>query len=86
MNIDGTIEHYMNVELFIEALRRAGRDLTREKLIQALESFDNYYTGKGSYCTFTPTRREGIGGGVILEAVNHKKWKTISDWIDVKIE
>jgi hypothetical protein len=70
----------------VEALKRAGRDLTREKLIQALESFKNYYNGKGGYVTFSPTRREGIGGGVIMEAVDHKKWKVISKWIDVKID
>jgi branched-chain amino acid transport system substrate-binding protein len=85
-NIDGTIEHYLNVELLVEALKRAGRDLTREKLIQAMESFKNYDNGKGGLVTFSPTRREGLGGGVILEAVDHQKWKVISNWIDVKID
>lgn len=84
-NIGGNVEHGMSVELFIEALKRAGEDLTREGLIEAMESFDSYDTGKGSYATFSPTRREGIAGGIMAE-IQGDRWVPISDWIDVEVE
>ena len=83
-NIGGNVEHGMSVELFIEALKRAGRDLTREGLIEAMESFDNYDTGKGSFATFNPTRREGIAGGIMAE-IQGDRWVPISDWINVEL-
>jgi ABC-type branched-subunit amino acid transport system substrate-binding protein len=88
-NIGGNVEHALSVELFIEALKRAGEDLTREGLVEALETFDNYDTGKGSFATFSPTRREGIAGGIILEiqsdGAGNDRWVQISDWINVEI-
>ncbi len=85
-NVDrGQVEHSLSVELFVEALKRAGKDLTREGLIEAMESFDHYPTGKGSYVTFSKTRREGVAGGVMAQ-VQNGEWVKISDWIDVDID
>ena len=85
-NIDGAIEQYMNVEVFIEALKRAGKNLTREGLIKALESLKKWDSGKGSFVTFSPTRREGFSGGIIMRAQGNKAWKPITDWIEVPID
>jgi len=84
MGVDGVIEHYLSVEVFIEALDRAGENLTREGLISALESLDNYDMGKG-LCTFSPDRREGATGGVMWK-VENGQWKAITDYIDAGIE
>ncbi len=83
-NIGGTVEHGLSVKLLTDALEKAGPDLTREKLIKTLETFKDYPTGKGSFATFSPTRREGIAGGIILE-VKDGWWQPISDWIDVEV-
>lgn len=40
-----SLEGYITAKVFVEALRRAGKDLTREKLIAALESMSNYDLG-----------------------------------------
>jgi branched-chain amino acid transport system substrate-binding protein len=80
-NIGGNVEHGLSVELFIEALRRAGRDLDADGLIKALEGFKAWDTGKGNFATFSPTRREGIAGGYILE-FRRGAWFPISKWID----
>ncbi|MBS3917238.1 MAG: ABC transporter substrate-binding protein [Sulfuritalea sp.] len=40
-----SMEGYITAKVFVEALRRAGKDLTREKLIAALESMNNYDLG-----------------------------------------
>ena len=40
-----SLEGYITAKVFIEALRRAGKDLTREKLMSALETMNNYDLG-----------------------------------------
>jgi hypothetical protein len=39
------LEAYMNARLMVEGLRRAGRDLTRPRFIQALESLRHFDLG-----------------------------------------
>ncbi len=50
-----------------EGLRRAGRDLSREGFIRALESIQNFETGVGLPTTFGPNRREGNLQARVLE-------------------
>ncbi|MCZ7654430.1 MAG: ABC transporter substrate-binding protein [Rhodocyclaceae bacterium] len=40
-----SLEGYISAKVFVEALRRAGKDLTRGKLIASLESMNNYDLG-----------------------------------------
>lgn len=49
-----TIEGFIAAKVFVEGLRRAGRDLTRERLIAALEKMNDVDVG-GFYIGFTPT-------------------------------
>jgi branched-chain amino acid transport system substrate-binding protein len=84
-NVGGTVEHALSVELFVEALKRAGKNLTREGLIKAMESFKDYDTGKGSTATFSPTRHEGVAGGIIIKVVNGD-WAPASNWIELDID
>jgi ABC-type branched-subunit amino acid transport system substrate-binding protein len=54
-------------ELMIEAITRAGRGLTREGLIAALESFRDVRTTLGSPVSFGPGRRIGMDKVVITK-------------------
>ncbi|MDE2049071.1 MAG: ABC transporter substrate-binding protein [Betaproteobacteria bacterium] len=54
----GAMEGYIAAKVFTEALRRAGRDLTREKLITALESIRDYNVG-GFMVDFGPNKHVG---------------------------
>jgi len=47
-------------------LKRAGRDLSREKLIKALESLYEYDTGVTPSITFGPNRRVGAMGAYVV--------------------
>jgi branched-chain amino acid transport system substrate-binding protein len=49
-----TVEGFIAAKVFVEALRRAGKDLTRERLIAALEKMNDVDVG-GFYVGFTPT-------------------------------
>ena len=84
--IDGYVEHYFTAEMFVEALRRAGENPTRAKIVDALESMNKFPSGKGSFITFSPTRREGIQGAVIMRTINNKQWEVITDWIEVDFQ
>ncbi len=53
-----SLEGYLTAKVFVEALRRAGKDLTREKLIAALESMNNFDLG-GFVIDYSNGRRAG---------------------------
>jgi ABC-type branched-subunit amino acid transport system substrate-binding protein/mono/diheme cytochrome c family protein len=53
-------------KILVEALQRAGRDVTRERLIDALETLQSYRTGLMPPVTFSPSRRIGTDGAWIV--------------------
>ena len=68
--------------IFTEALKRAGRDLSREKLITALEGFYDYQTGVTPNITFGPNRRVGATGGYVVSIDPAKrKFVSASGWV-----
>jgi branched-chain amino acid transport system substrate-binding protein len=58
---------YHGAKTLIEGLKRAGRDLSREKLISSLEGLKDFETGIAGATTFGPDRREGNRSGYVLE-------------------
>lgn len=58
---------YATLQVFTEALKRAGRELTREKLIAALEELYDFPTGLTPPITFNRTRRIGAAGAWVVE-------------------
>jgi hypothetical protein len=50
----------------IEALKRAGRDVSRQKLIEALERLYQFNTALTPPITYTPNRRIGSMGAYIV--------------------
>lgn len=53
-----SLEGYITAKVFVEALRRAGKDPTRDKLISALESMNNYDLG-GFVIDYSGNKRIG---------------------------
>jgi ABC-type branched-subunit amino acid transport system substrate-binding protein len=47
------VEGFIAAKLFVEGLRRSGRNLSREKFIETLESMNNVDLG-GFYAGFSP--------------------------------
>ena len=52
-------------DTLIEALRKAGRDLNREKLVDQLETLNRFETGYVPPLTYGPTRRLGARGAYV---------------------
>jgi branched-chain amino acid transport system substrate-binding protein len=63
----GDMLGYGGAMAFVEGLKRAGRDLTRENFIASLETLKNFETGFTLPTTFTPTDHEGNKAARILE-------------------
>ncbi|HEX8136376.1 MAG TPA: ABC transporter substrate-binding protein [Pyrinomonadaceae bacterium] len=69
-------------KIFVEGLQRAGRELSREKLITALESLYDFETGVTPRLTFGPNRRVGAAGAyVVMIDTEKKEFALASEWI-----
>jgi branched-chain amino acid transport system substrate-binding protein len=70
----------------VEALRRAGPDLTREKFIAALETLKDFKAGP-SACTITlsPTNHQGCASGTMWTLVGDKIVNIGPTWKAVKV-
>ncbi len=60
-------------KIFVEAVRRAGRDLSREKLVDTLEGFYKYETGLLPPVSFGPNQRIGAGDVYVVRADLEKR-------------
>jgi ABC-type branched-subunit amino acid transport system substrate-binding protein len=78
------VSAYSSAKILVEALKRVGKDLSRERLIQALEGFYNYQTGLTPPITYGPNRRIGASGAyVVMFDLKEKKFVPVSGWIAV---
>ena len=69
-------------KIFVEALTRAGKDVSREKLVTTLESLYEYETGTTPRITFGPNRRVGAAGAHVVPIdLAEKQFATASGWI-----
>jgi ABC-type branched-subunit amino acid transport system substrate-binding protein len=53
------LEGYVSAKIFSEALRRAGKDLSREAFVRAMESLQSYDLG-GVIANYSPTDHNGL--------------------------
>jgi ABC-type branched-subunit amino acid transport system substrate-binding protein len=71
-------------KLLIESLKRAGKDLSRERLIQVLEGFYEYKTGLTPPITWGPNRRIGAMGAYVVRVdLKGKQFVAASGWIGI---
>ncbi|MFP4206061.1 MAG: ABC transporter substrate-binding protein [Spirochaetaceae bacterium] len=76
-------------EIFTEAARRAGENLTRDALVEALESMDGWSghlaldVTYGAYDTNDVTCRLGKQSMYVME-VQNGEWYPVSEWVEYK--
>jgi len=79
------ISAYVSAQLLVEGLKRAGRDLSREKFIGALEGLYEYETGLTPPLTYGPNRRVGAAGAYIVSVdMEKKQFVPVSGWVGIK--
>jgi len=72
---------YGAARLLVEGLNRAGKDLTREKLIEAMESLKNYSDGFNGPVTYGKNERSGTSALRLLKVKEDGKFYGLTDWI-----
>jgi ABC-type branched-subunit amino acid transport system substrate-binding protein len=71
--------------VLVEGLRRAGRDLSRERLVRALESLNNFEPGGfAPPVSYGPDRRIGALGGYVVELDRERGLVPVSGWIPLQ--
>ena len=76
-----SLEGYVDAMVLVEGLRRAGKDLTREKLITALESIQNKDLGLGPrlILKYSATRHKGFDQ-IYTTVVRNGRPEIVEDW------
>lgn len=77
------LEGYVNARILVEGLRRAGRDLTRQGFVQALESLRDYPLGGSTYVSFSPESRQGMNQ-VYFTRLHDGQFDLIRDFREVR--
>ena len=75
------VNAYAAGAILAEAIKRAGRDLSRERLINALESLYRFETGLTPPVTFTLNQRVGaLGAHVVKLDLSEKRYTPVGAW------
>lgn len=70
--------------LFEEGVKRAGRDLSRSKLVARLEELYKWDSGLTPLLTFTPNRRIGARGAYVVAVdLEGRTFRRVAGWIEV---
>jgi ABC-type branched-subunit amino acid transport system substrate-binding protein len=76
------VSAFSAAKILVEGLKRAGRDVSREKLITALEGLSRFETGLMPAITFGPNRRVGALGAYIVSVdLDKKQLVPVSSWV-----
>ncbi len=76
-------EGFINAKILMEGLRRAGREITREDLVNAIETMDIYFVGVGAKVSFGPNDRQGLDQ-VYFTRIEDGKVTMFTDWKNFK--
>ena len=69
---------YTSAQIAIEALNRAGRDLTVDSLVKAMESIQDFHDLFGGTYSFSPTNHHGATAA-FLSVVHNGRWEPVVD-------
>ncbi len=78
---------FLFAEPMVEGLKRAGKDLTVESFIEAMESIKDF-KGIGPTITFGPNQRQGTRSVFLSQCVSATEAKQLTDWMtsDIDVE
>ena len=81
-----TTQEMAHLKFYLSNLRKAGRDLSRIRLVEGLESLYQFDTGVTPPLSYGPNRRIGARGAHILTVdLENKAYKPVGKgWFDVQ--
>src|SRR6185369_12954989 len=79
------VEGYVNAMVLVEGLKRAGKDLSRDKYIDAIESIQDLDVGLGPQfrLQYGPKRHKGFDHA-FMSVIREGKAVAFSDWSSLK--
>ena len=77
------LEGYINARVLVAGLIRVGRDLNREKFIDAINSIEEYSLGIANTLTFSPDDHQGLER-VYFTQIKDGKFVLLVDWEKIK--
>lgn len=77
------LEGYLATKVFVEGIRRAGKNLTRESFISAIEGIRDFDIGAGNKITFSAENHQG-SQKVYPTIIKNGKFEIIKHWNVVK--
>jgi ABC-type branched-subunit amino acid transport system substrate-binding protein len=84
-HIQAQIAAFAAAKLLEEGLRRAGRDLNRRRLVEALERLYSYKTGVTPPLSYGPNRRIGaLGAHVVAVDLMKKVYEPVGGWHELR--
>ncbi len=75
---------YQKAALFVEALQRTGRNLTRDSVLKSIESIKDWDPGWGLKYSYGGDNRRGMSRSARLVIVKDGKWTKMSEWIELQ--
>lgn len=79
------ISAFVAAKILVEGLKRAGRDLSRERLVRELEGLSDFQPGLMPPISYNATRRIGaLGGYVVALDLGEKKLSPAGKWIGLE--
>jgi ABC-type branched-subunit amino acid transport system substrate-binding protein len=75
---------YQKAALFVETLQRAGRELTRDSLLQAISTIKDWDPGWGLKYSYGGDDRRVMSRSARLVVVKDGKWTKMTDWMEVE--
>ena len=85
-HIQAQLAAFAAAQLFVEGLRKAGRSLSRAKLVEGIESLYQFDTGVTPPLSYGPNRRIGARGAHILVLdVENETYRPVGDgWFEMQ--
>lgn len=76
------LEGYFNAMVLVEGLRRAGRDLTRESFVRAVEGMTDFPLAESLSISFSPTDHQGLDR-IYFTRLQDGAFRIFDDWGDI---
>jgi ABC-type branched-subunit amino acid transport system substrate-binding protein len=85
-HIQAQLAAFAAAQLFVEGLRRAGRDLSRERLVEGIEKLYQFETGVTPPLTYGPNRRIGARGAHIVTVnIGEQSYEPVGEgWFELR--
>lgn len=75
-------EGYINAKVLVESLQRAGRDLTRQSFLQAINSMNEFAVGSNVKLSFSPSDHQGMDT-VYFTRLKDGRFTLLADWTEL---